>query len=67
MNLWVRGCTAAVGSLTLLAVGVRASTAHSSERDRQTLDSLLTTPLDSTTILVGKWLGAICSVRLAGA
>ena len=64
INLWVRTCTAAVGGLSLLAVAVRASTAYSGERDRQTLDSLLTTPLDSTPILVGKWLGAVLSVRL---
>src|SRR5262249_10389417 len=35
------------------------------ERERQTLDSLLTTPMDSTPILLGKWLGAILSVRVA--
>jgi ABC-type transport system involved in multi-copper enzyme maturation permease subunit len=65
INLWVRTCTAVVGPLTLLAVGVRAATSYSGERDRHTLDSLLTTPMDSTPILVAKWLGAICSVRLA--
>ncbi len=65
VNIWVRTCTAVVGCLSLLAVAVRASTAYSGERDRQTLDSLLTTPLDSTPILVAKWLGAVFSVRLA--
>src|SRR5207249_2130740 len=65
INIWVRTCTVVVGCLSLLAVAVRGSTAYSSDRDRQTLDSLLTTPLDSTTILVGKWLGAVFSVRLA--
>src|SRR5437868_13123263 len=63
--MWVRTCTVVVGCLSLLAVAVRASTTYSGERDRQTLDSLLTTPLDSTTILVAKWLGAVLSVRLA--
>jgi ABC-type transport system involved in multi-copper enzyme maturation permease subunit len=62
--LQVRVAGTIVGCLMLLAVAVRASTAYSTERDRQTLDSLLTTPLDSTTILWAKWLGAIASVRL---
>src|SRR5205085_2520171 len=35
------------------------------ERDRQTFDSLLTSPLDSDSILYGKWLGSILSVRWA--
>jgi ABC-type transport system involved in multi-copper enzyme maturation permease subunit len=65
VNIWVRISTTVVGVLSLLAVAVRASTAYSGERDRQTLDSLLTTPLDSTPLLVGKWLGAVFSVRLA--
>jgi ABC-type transport system involved in multi-copper enzyme maturation permease subunit len=46
-----------------MVVAVRASSAISIERDRQTLDSLLTTPLDSDAILFGKWLGAVLSVR----
>jgi len=46
-----------------LAVAVRAATTVTNERDRQTMDSLLTTPLDSTPILFGKWLGSILAVR----
>jgi ABC-type transport system involved in multi-copper enzyme maturation permease subunit len=42
---------------------VRAATTVTNERDRQTMDSLLTTPLDSTTILFGKLLGSVVSVR----
>jgi ABC-type transport system involved in multi-copper enzyme maturation permease subunit len=65
LNAWaIRVPGTLVGCLMLLAVAVRASTSFSSERDRQTLDSLLTTPLDSTPILVGKWLGSILSVRM---
>jgi ABC-type transport system involved in multi-copper enzyme maturation permease subunit len=63
MNIWVRGAGTIVGMLLLLAVAVRAATTVSNERDRQTMDSLLTTPLDSTTILFGKWVGAILAVR----
>ncbi len=65
INLWVRFASTVVGSLALLAVAVRASTAYSGERDRQTLDSLLTTPLDSTPMLFAKWVGCVLSVRLA--
>jgi ABC-type transport system involved in multi-copper enzyme maturation permease subunit len=63
MNIWVRMAGTAVAILLLLAVAVRAATTVSNERDRQTMDSLLTTPLDSTTILFGKWLGSILAVR----
>jgi hypothetical protein len=52
-----------VACVLLLAVAVRASSTISIERDRQTFDGLLTTPLDSDTILFGKWLGAVLSVR----
>jgi hypothetical protein len=62
---WVRVVGTIVGCLMIVAVGVRASTALSAERARQTLDSLLTTPLSNTTILGGKWLGALLSVRQA--
>jgi ABC-type transport system involved in multi-copper enzyme maturation permease subunit len=65
MNLWVRVVGTGVACLTLLAVAVRASTSVGGERDRQTFDSLLTSPLDSTPILFAKWLGSILSVRWA--
>lgn len=55
---------ATVACLLLIAVAVRASTAITGERDRHTLDNLLTTPLGSTAILGGKWIGSITSVRL---
>jgi ABC-type transport system involved in multi-copper enzyme maturation permease subunit len=63
MNIWVRYAGTAVACLLLLAVAVRASTAVTSERDRQTWDSLLTTTLGSTDILFAKWLGSILAVR----
>jgi ABC-type transport system involved in multi-copper enzyme maturation permease subunit len=49
----------------LIAVAVRASGTVSGERDRQTLDGLLTTPLGANSILAAKWLGSILSVRWA--
>jgi ABC-type transport system involved in multi-copper enzyme maturation permease subunit len=63
MNGWVRVVGTLVACLTLLGVAVRASSSISGERDRQTFDSLLTTPLDSDDMLYGKWLGSIVSVR----
>jgi ABC-type Na+ efflux pump permease subunit len=63
MNIWVRICGTIVAIILLLAVAVRAATTVTAERDRQTMDSLLTTPLDSTSILFAKLLGSIMSVR----
>src|SRR5262249_11105257 len=63
INIWVRMVGSLVACLTLLGVAVRASGSISGERDRQTWDSLLTTPLDSADLLRGKWLGSFCSVR----
>jgi len=65
MNAYVRIAGTLVACLTLLGVAVRASSSLSGERDRQTLDALLTSPLDSDAILFAKWLGAILSVRWA--
>ncbi|HKI36358.1 MAG TPA: ABC transporter permease subunit, partial [Gemmataceae bacterium] len=59
----VRVSGTGVACLLLLSVAVRASGSITGERDRQTLDGLLTTPLDSDTILFGKWLGAVLSAR----
>ena len=63
MNVWVRIAGTIAAVLLLLTVAVRASSAISGERDKQTLDGLLTTPLDSQNILFAKWVGAILSVR----
>ena len=59
----VRTVGTLVACLLWLAVVVRAAGSISGERDRDTLDSLLTTPLPARDILLGKWLGAIFSVR----
>src|SRR5262249_39717178 len=55
----VRVSGTAVACLLLVMVAVRSSSSVSLERDRQTLDGLLTTPMDSDNILLGKWLGAV--------
>jgi hypothetical protein len=59
----VRGAGTALATLMLLAVVVRAASSVRGERDRNTLDDLLTTPLSNREILLGKWLGAVLSVR----
>jgi ABC-type transport system involved in multi-copper enzyme maturation permease subunit len=63
MSYWVRGASAFLGCAMLLGVAVRAASCVSGERDRQTLDGLLATPLDNRTILWEKWLGCIFSQR----
>jgi ABC-type transport system involved in multi-copper enzyme maturation permease subunit len=65
MNYWVRVLGTIVACLMLLAVAARAASSLSSERDRQTLDGLLTSPLDGNAILFAKWIGNILSVRWA--
>jgi ABC-type transport system involved in multi-copper enzyme maturation permease subunit len=49
--------------LMILAVVVRAAGSVHSERERHTLDELLTTPLTTGQIIFAKWLGAVASVR----
>lgn len=65
INQWVRTVGTVVASLILLGVGLRATGAISGEREKQTLDSLLTSPLVSQEIIYAKWLGSMWSVRWA--
>jgi ABC-type transport system involved in multi-copper enzyme maturation permease subunit len=65
VNVYVRGAGTVVACLALLGIAIRASSSVSGERDRQTWDSLLTTPLGASAILYGKWIGSILSVRWA--
>jgi ABC-type transport system involved in multi-copper enzyme maturation permease subunit len=62
---WVRAAGTLVACLMLMAVAVRSAGAISGERERRTLDSLLTTPLDDREILWGKWWASILSVGKA--
>lgn len=64
MNLWTRIAGSAVACLTILGVAIRAANSIGGERDRQTMDDLLSTPLESTEILAAKFVGALCSIRL---
>lgn len=45
--------------LMVFSVGIRAANAICYERDRQTLETLLSTELTDRQIVVGKWLGAL--------
>jgi ABC-type transport system involved in multi-copper enzyme maturation permease subunit len=63
LNFWVRITGTAVATLLLLAVAMRASTSIGGERDRDTLDGLLMSPLQSKDILFAKWLGSLMSAR----
>jgi ABC-type transport system involved in multi-copper enzyme maturation permease subunit len=62
-NRWVRIVGMPVALLGLAGVAVRAATSVRSEHDKDTMTSLLLTPLSSEEILFGKWLGSIASMR----
>jgi ABC-type transport system involved in multi-copper enzyme maturation permease subunit len=62
-NAWVQMLVVGVPMLSLLAVAVRASAAVAGERDRQTLDPLLTIPVSSDAVLFNKWLGCLLGLR----
>jgi ABC-type transport system involved in multi-copper enzyme maturation permease subunit len=63
VNIWVRIAGTAVACLLLLSIAIRASGSITGERDRQTMDGLLTTPLGSEEIFLAKWWGSLCSAR----
>jgi hypothetical protein len=62
-NALARYIGTGVACLMLLGIALRAAGTITTERDRQTLDGLLTCSLENRTILFGKWLGSILSVR----
>lgn len=66
LSLWVRGVGMVLGCLMLLQVAVHAAGGISGERDKQTLDGLLATPLTNRQLLFAKWLGAVLSPRGMG-
>jgi hypothetical protein len=59
----VRLAGTGLASIALLAVAIRAAGSVSGEREKQTLDGLLASPLDSGDIYVGKWVGSMLCVR----
>lgn len=63
INVWLRISGPTVSTFLLISVSVRAAGSITGERERETLDTLLTTPLDSNSILFAKIVGAVASVR----
>jgi ABC-type transport system involved in multi-copper enzyme maturation permease subunit len=63
-NHWFRVAGTGVGSLMILMVAVRASTCISSERERDTFDALITTPMSGDAMLGAKLLGCITCMRM---
>jgi hypothetical protein len=64
INIWVRSAGTLVACVMLMTVAVRAAGSISGERERQTFDGLLASPLTAGEILFAKWLGSLLSVRL---
>jgi hypothetical protein len=66
LDVWGRLVVTGGACLALLGVAVHAAGSISGERERHTLDSLLTTPLTRGGMLFAKWLGSILSARRTG-
>ena len=65
MNAYVRVAGTVIATLVFLAVAIRGAGTVSGERDRHTLDALLTTPMSARSIVWGKWWGCILGMRWA--
>jgi ABC-type transport system involved in multi-copper enzyme maturation permease subunit len=61
---WVMVFSVPIICIGYLAVAVRSAITLSGERERGTLDSLLTTSLENRTILGSKWWGNLLSLRV---
>jgi ABC-type transport system involved in multi-copper enzyme maturation permease subunit len=64
MNVWFRVAGTGVGCLMLLMMAVRAATSVTNERERDTFDALITTPMSSEAMLSAKLLGTLMSLRM---
>jgi ABC-type Na+ efflux pump permease subunit len=62
-NDWARSLGTGVGCIMLLWIAVLGAASVCGERDRQTLDCLLTTGLSSQEILWGKWWGCMFGMK----
>jgi ABC-type transport system involved in multi-copper enzyme maturation permease subunit len=60
---WIRGLGIGCSFVLFLIVAVSAANRVTRERERQTLDSLMTLPYTDTEVLFAKWLGSILIVR----
>jgi ABC-type Na+ efflux pump permease subunit len=66
LNVLIRVLTVALMSVWCVLLGFRISGSISRERDRGTLDGLLTLPVEREDIYRAKWLGSILRYRLLG-
>jgi ABC-type transport system involved in multi-copper enzyme maturation permease subunit len=62
-NVYVRSVGTVVACLGLLGSAVRGAAAVRVERDKDTLDALLTSPLSTHEILLAKWAGCLWGLR----
>lgn len=58
INIYIRIAGTVCMCLMLLGTGIRAANSCTVERDKQTLESLLLTPLTDFEIIFGKWFGS---------
>jgi ABC-type transport system involved in multi-copper enzyme maturation permease subunit len=63
MNTYVRIVGTLVACCALLAATLRGAVAVRIEKDKDTLDGLLTSPLSTREILFGKWVGCLWGLR----
>jgi ABC-type transport system involved in multi-copper enzyme maturation permease subunit len=63
VNEYVCHVSTYVACLLMLAAAVRGATAVRVEKDKGTLDALLTSPLSTREILFGKWVGCLWGLR----
>lgn len=63
IRFWAQVTGMLTGCLLLLAVASRAATSVTQERERQTMDALLTCPVSAGSIIYAKWIGAILAAR----
>lgn len=63
MNLYLRSVSTIVASLLLLGAAIRGAGTVRGEKDKQTFDSLMTSPLSVRQILWGKWWGCMLGNR----
>ena len=64
MNMWFRFAGTGVGCLMLLMMATRAATSITHERERDTFDALITTPMSTEAMLGAKLLGNLMSLRM---
>lgn len=62
---WVQGTTGVISTLLFFAVATRGAGAITGEKDKDTWISLLSVPMSSDRILLGKWWGCVLGPRKA--